>query len=79
MRLSELQELDKEIWEIRAAEKLQKGRNGYKEINRVLHHQKLLFVPEIIQTELISWHHDNLLASYFGFDKTRELIGWKYY
>ena len=36
-------------------------------------------MPEIIRTELISRHHDNLLAGYFGIKKTRELIVQKYY
>ena len=36
-------------------------------------------MPEIIQTELISRHHDNFLAGHFSFDKTRELVGRKYY
>ena len=45
----------------------------------MLHHQGLPFVPEIIRTELISRHHDDPLAGHFGIDKTRELIGRKYY
>ena len=36
-------------------------------------------MPEIIWTELISRHYNNPLADHFGIDKTRELIGWKYY
>ena len=36
-------------------------------------------MPEIIWTELISQHHDNSLAGHFGINKTRELIGRKYY
>lgn len=34
---------------------------------------------EIIWMELISWHHNNSLARYFGINKTRELIDWKYH
>ena len=45
----------------------------------MLHYQGLLYVPEIIQTELISRHHDNPLAGHFGIEKTRELIARKYY
>ena len=45
----------------------------------MLHHQGLPYVPEIMQTELISRHHNNLLASHFGFEKTPELVAWKYY
>ena len=36
-------------------------------------------MPEIIQTKLISRYHDNSLADYFGIDKTKALIVWKYY
>ena len=49
------------------------------DINEMLHHQGLLFMPEIIQTKLISQHHDDSLAGYFDIDKTREFIGRKYY
>ncbi len=45
----------------------------------MLHHQGLPYVPEIVRTELISRHHDDPLAGYFGIDKTRELIARKYY
>ena len=76
MRLPELQELDKEVRSIRAAGELQ---DGYKDINGVLHYQGLPFVPEVIQTEIISRHHDDPLAGHFGVDKTRELVGQKYY
>ena len=75
MRLSELQESDKESRRIRA----EGLRDGYKEVDGVLHHQGLPFVPEIIRTELISRHHDDPLSGHFGIDKTRELIGRKYY
>ena len=74
LRLAELQESDKEARKVRA-----KSRDGYKEIDGVLHHQGLPFVPEVIRTELISRHHDDPLAGHFGIDKTRELIGRKYY
>ena len=45
----------------------------------MLHYQGLLYVPEIIRTELISRHHDDPLAGHFGIKKTRELIARKYY
>lgn len=44
-----------------------------------MHHQGLPYVLEVIQTELISRHHDNPLADHFGIDITRELIARKYY
>ena len=76
LRLAELQESDKEAWKLRATKKLQEV---WTDINRVLYYQGLPFVPEIISTEFISRHHDNPLAGHFGINKTRELIGWKYY
>ena len=43
------------------------------------HHLDLSYIPEIIQTELISRHHNDLLASHFGMKKTWELLPRKYY
>ena len=74
LRLAELQESDEEARKIRA-----EGLDGYEDVDGVLHHQGLPFVPEIIRTELISWHHNDPLAGHFGINKTRELIGRKYY
>ena len=56
-----------------------KGLNEYKELNGVLYHQRLLFVSEAIQTEIISQHHNDPLAGHFGIDETKDLIGRKYY
>ena len=43
LRLAKLQESDKEAQKVRA-----EGRDGYEEIDGVLHHQGLPFVPEVI-------------------------------
>ena len=75
LRLSELQESDDEARKIRA----ERLKSGYEEVDGVLHHQGLPFVPETIRTELISRHHNDSLAGHFGIDKTRELVGRKYY
>ena len=75
LRLSELQESDYEAQKIRA----EGLKNDYEEIDGVLHYQGLSFVPEAIQTELISQHHHDPLAGHFSIDKTRELVGRKYY
>ena len=45
----------------------------------MLHHQGLLYIPEIIRTELISRHHNDPLASHFGIEKTREFVAQKYF
>ena len=75
LRLSELQESDDEARKIRA----EGLKSDYEEVDGVLHHQGLPFVPETIKTELISRHHNDPLAGHFGIDKTRELVGRKYY
>lgn len=49
LRLLELQRSDLEAQKIRA-----NVLDRYKEVNRVLHHQRLLFIPKIIQIKLIS-------------------------
>ena len=54
------------------------GRN-WKDFDRIWHHQGLPYAPEIIRTELISRHYDDLLADYFGIKKTREFVVRKYY
>ena len=54
-------------------------KDGWENINGMLHHQGLFYVSEIIWIELISRHHDNLLAGHFGIEKTRKLVAWKYY
>ena len=72
--LAELQESDKEDRRVRA-----EGLNGYKELNGVLYHQELPFVLKAIRTEIISRHHDDPLAEHFGINKTKVLVGRKYY
>ncbi len=45
----------------------------------VLCHQGLLYMPEIVRTELINRYHDDPLAGHFEINKTRKLIAQKYY
>ena len=54
-------------------------KEGWEDIDGVLHHQGLPYVPEIICTELISRHHDDPLAGHFRIEKMRELVARKYY
>ena len=72
LRLQELQETNSEAQKLRS-------QKGYKEVKGVLYHQGLSFMPETIQTELISHHHDNPLAGHFGIEKTCELLTLKYF
>ena len=49
-------------------------KNGWENIDGMLHYQGLPYTPEII-----SRYHDNLLANHFGIKKTHELVAQKYY
>ena len=77
LRLHELQAEDEQARKLRADQQL--GQQGWDDIDRILHHQGLPYVPEIIRTELISRHHNDPLAGHFGIEKTRELIAQKYF
>ena len=74
LRLVELQESDKEAQRIRA-----EGLNGYKKLDGVLYYQGLPFVPEAIQTKIISQYYEDPLVRHFGIDKSKDLVDWKYY
>ncbi len=75
MRLSELQDNDKEAMKLRS----EKVPEGSEDIEQVFHYQGLPYVPNVIRSELISRHHDDLLAGHFGIEKTRKLIARKSY
>ncbi len=75
MTLPELQDNDKEAMKLRS-ERLSESQE---DIKQVLHYQGLLYVPKVIQSELISKHHNKLLAAHFGIEKTCKLIARKYY
>ena len=55
------------------------GLHKYKNVNRVLYQQVLLLVPKISQIKLITQYYNDLLASYFGINKTRKFSSQKYY
>ena len=72
LKLQKLQETNFEAQELRC-------KKGYKEVERVLYHQGLPFVPKPSQTKLICRHHDDPLAGHFGIKKTCELLAQKYF
>ena len=76
LRLQELQDEDKQAWKLRAEQPV---KDNWEDIDGVLYHQGLSYVPEIIWTELISRHHNNPLAGYFGIKKICKLVAQKYY
>ena len=76
LRLSELQENNEEAKLLRRAARFPKG---WEDVKRVLQYQGLLYVPEIIWSEVINCHHNDPLVDHFGIEKTRELVSRKYY
>ena len=76
LRFSELQENEEEAKLVRGGAGLPES---WEDVKGVLQYQGLPYVPEIIRSEVISRHHNDSLARYFGIDKTRELVGRKYY
>ena len=75
MRLLELQDNDRKAKKLRS-KRLSKG---WEKIEQVFYYQGLLYVLKLICSELINWHHNNLLVDHFGIKKTLELIARKYY
>ncbi len=76
MRLSELEDDNKKAKKKLRSKGLPKV---WEDLKEVFHYEDLLFVPKVICLELISKHHNNLLAGYFDIEKTREMIACKYY
>ena len=74
LRLQGLQAKDEQAWKIRTEDS-----EGWDNIDDVLHHQDLSYVPEIIRTELFSRHYNDSLVGHFEIEKTRELVAQKYY
>ena len=74
LRLQELQEAN-----CKAQKLMQQKANGYEKIDEIFYHQSLPLVSKAIQTELISRHHNNLLAGHFSIKKTCKLLAQKYY
>lgn len=76
LRLQELQEKNYSDWRFKA--KIL-GKKSWEDLKKVLYYQKLLYMPKLIRTELISQYFNSPLADHFGIEKTQELIIQKYY
>ena len=76
LRLQELQSKDKQARKFRAEQSV---KNGWEDIDGMLYHQSLPYILKILQTELISKHHNNSLAGHFGIEKILKLVAQKYY
>lgn len=77
LQLLELKAKDKKMKKVKAESKLgskQDLKDSWEEVERVFYHQSLLYKQEVIYTELISRHHNDLLIEYFDIKKTWELI-----
>ena len=75
LQLPELQDENEEAKALRAVGLPE----GWEEVEGVFQYQGLPYIPEIIRSKVISCHHDDPLAKHFGINKTRELVGRKYY
>ena len=76
LRLQELQGEDEQARKLRAEQPV---KEGWEDIDGVLHHQGLPYILEIIRTKLVSKHHNDPLVGHFGIKKIRELVTRKYY
>ena len=76
LRLSELRENDEEAKLLRSSASLPEG---WEDVEGVLQFQGLPYVLEIIRSKVISRQYDASLTGHFGINKTRELVGRKYY
>ena len=76
LQLSELQENDEETKLFKGSASLPKSK---KEVEGVVQYRRLPYVPEIIRYKVISRYHNDPLVRHFDIDKTRELVGQKYY
>lgn len=54
-------------------------KDKWEDVNSIYQYQKLLYLSEIIKTEIVGQLHDDLLAEYFRINKTWELVARKYY
>ena len=75
LKLQELQKTNLRAQEMRTIQ-LQEG---WEDVNGILHYEVLSYMVEIVCSKLTNKHYDDPFAGNFGVDKTRELIGQKYY
>ena len=76
LRLSKLQENNEETKFFRSSAGLLES---WEDVEGVLQYQELPYVLAIIHFKVISCHYNDPLARHFGINKTRELVGQKYY
>ena len=74
--LPELQENDKEAKTLRDSVGVSED---WEDDEGVFQYQGLSYIPNIICSKIIIYHHNDSIAGHFGINKTRELISQKYY
>lgn len=75
LRLPELQEYNPEAKKLKSTDLPE----IWEDIKYVLWYQALKYGLEIIFFKIISCYHNNLLAGYFGIDKSKKLVARKYF
>ena len=75
LQLPKLQDDDEKVKILRASGLPE----DWEDVERVFQYRELTYVPKIICSKVISYHHNHPLVGHFGIDKTGELVGQKYY
>lgn len=66
MRLSELQDNDKEVRKLI----VKRSPKGQEDIKKIFYYQGFLYIPKIICSMLIKNHHEDRLVDCYGLKKT---------
>lgn len=75
LRLLELQDHITKTRDLQSKDLLE----DQKDKEDILYYQDILYILKIIQSKFISRHHNDLLAGYFGIEKSRDLVTRKYF
>ena len=74
--LPELQKNDEEAKVFRDSAGLLED---WEDVEGMLQYRGFPYIPEIIRSKVISYHPNDPLVGHFGIDKTKKLVGRKYY
>ena len=75
LRLQEFESEDKQVRKLKAEQPVK----NWQDIKDLLHYQSLPYISKVIRIELISRHHNNLLAGHYGIEIIQDLVVQKYY
>lgn len=65
LRLLNIQDNDIKTQELKTKDLLE----GWEDTKSIIHHQGLPYVSKIIQSKLLSYYYNNLLADHFGIEE----------